>query len=174
MKRSSLKRKTALKRGDKQLKRSPLKRSDKPMKRTALQRQQPKWATAEERRRAKEYKDSIYRRDKGKSVLPPHAKKAKLYMDAHHCVPKRILRADGKDHLVWDTRNGILLTDEEHANHEARARGRVITFEQLPDHVIKFAKRHGYMHVLKRFHPTQEEARSGNKDNRRSQDKRSQ
>jgi hypothetical protein len=45
--------------------------------------------------------------------------------EAHHVVPKRILRERGLQAYVWDQRNGVWLTKRSHARQES-------AFERLP------------------------------------------
>lgn len=76
-------------------------------------------------------------------------------MDAHHCLLRQRLRAVAPE-LEWDPDGGILLTREEHDLHHSA--GLRISFEQLPDYVLRWAERHDLTVFLELYHPRREAA----------------
>jgi hypothetical protein len=84
---------------------------------------------------------AVYQADHGRSVVSgepvPFAIGA-----MHHVIPKYKLRERGLDGLVWgDPRNGVLVTIEEHSNHEAA--GRRIPRACLPARTLEFVSELG-------------------------------
>jgi hypothetical protein len=59
--------------------------------------------------------------------------------DAHHIVPKSLLRARGLHAFVWDPRNGLFVLGSVHAAHSHVGGDRRIARECLPGSVWEFA-----------------------------------
>jgi hypothetical protein len=59
---------------------------------------------------------------------------------AHHCLPKRELRARGLYGRVWDPRNGVLLRTDVHERHEHGARRVRVPHTALPASVWEFCR----------------------------------
>lgn len=63
------------------------------------------------------------------------------YDDAHHPLEKRLLRARGLHHLVWDPRNGMAVKREI---HEGQTSGTArIPRDKVPEHAWAFAREIG-------------------------------
>lgn len=71
----------------------------------------------------------------------------------HHPIPKQELRRRGLHHLVWHPHNHVLVTPDEHANHEVASHR--IPYERLPERVKRFARQLGPWaeDKLLRLHP---------------------
>lgn len=61
--------------------------------------------------------------------------------EAHHCLEKRLLRARGLHHLVWDARNGVGVKKRIHDGHTSALHR--IPREALPPCVWEFAREVG-------------------------------
>jgi len=61
--------------------------------------------------------------------------------DAHHVLDKRLLRARGLLHLVWDPRNGMFITAAVHGGHTSRMAP--ITRDKIPEAAWQFAREVG-------------------------------
>jgi hypothetical protein len=96
---------------------------------------------------SEEFRAVVFHRAEGRSQITGATE---YPMDAHHAIPKSLLKRVAPD-LIWDPDNGILLTRLEHTRHENR--GTVISFEQLPDYVVRFAEIHDLTWQLEQAHP---------------------
>lgn len=156
MKRSSLKRKTPLARGDSELKRTEFKakppktppKPRKPLARAAAPK--PKVRAGDGRRQAAPvpvgplspgaWREEVWRRCGGRCVMTGIAVPldANLWCwQAHHCVPKHVLPPERK----YDPRNGVVLLTRAHSRHETATER--VPAERLPASVFIFAEEVG-------------------------------
>jgi hypothetical protein len=105
---------------------------------------------AEEQRVAETFRRDVYHRAEGRSQLTGAVD---YPMDPHHAIPKAVLKRVAPE-LLWDADNGMLLTRQEHDDHHyGNTR---ISFEQLPDYIVRFAERHDLVLYLEQAHPRRE------------------
>lgn len=105
-----------------------------------------------------DYGRAVWRLDGGRSIFSGLPVPSGAI--PHHPLPKQILRKRGLFQLVWDPRNGVLLTDAEHAAHESRSR--TVPYERLPARCREFAEELGPWAVdrLRKAHPPERGARA--------------
>lgn len=165
----SLERRTALKTGKKSLERgstfakprSTLKPN--PSKRTApTRRAAPKMST-EERRAAATFERVVKRT--GRCAACGHrARDPRVELDAHHIVPKEILKRIERQtgvpagSLVWDPVNGMPLCSQMtenrcHPRHTVKFKP--VPRTRIPKPALRFAEKLGLMHVIERHYPNE-------------------
>lgn len=113
--------------------------------------QKARQRTLDEQKAAENFRTVVFHRAEGRSQLTGAVD---YPMDPHHAIPKSLLKRIAPE-LVWEPDGGMLLTREEHDAHHGRSI--VITFEQLPDYVVRFAEQHDLMVWLERYHPHREQ-----------------
>jgi hypothetical protein len=87
----------------------------------------------------KEWWELVYRGARGRCAVT-RAQASSVYdkrFERHHIIPKEILRLRGLHMKVWDTRNGMLVHRNVHANHTAAVER--IPRSALPSSVYAFA-----------------------------------
>lgn len=72
-------------------------------------------------------------------------------LQAHHAVTQQRLRRLGLNHLLWDPRNAVPLCASDHARHTSRHAP--VAFERLPARTVQFATENGLLDALLREHP---------------------
>lgn len=117
-----------------------------------------------------EWRREVWRLDGGRSVLSGERvdqEASSWVWQAHHGVPKRVLRDRGLFHVVYDPRNGMVLLAREHGRHEHRwvdgaGHSHVVPWEKVPARVKAFARELGQWaeDELRRNHPSADELRA--------------
>jgi len=92
---------------------------------------------------AKEWWELVYRIARGKCAVTraPASSVFDKRFERHHIIPKELLRRHGLHMKVWDTRNGMLVHRNVHANHTSGADR--IPRACLPSSVFAFASECG-------------------------------
>ena len=110
----------------------------------------PKQRSSDEQRHQEHFRMVAFHRAEGRSQLTG----ATSYpMDVHHVVKAQKLRHVAPE-LLWDPDGAILLTREEHDRHHNG--GCVISYEQLPRYIHRWAEHHDLTMFLERYHPRRE------------------
>ena len=72
-------------------------------------------------------------------------------IQAHHAVPQQTLRRRGRTDVLWHPHNAVPLCVRDHARHTTRFA--TVPFERLPAAAIAFAYARGLVEELLREHP---------------------
>jgi hypothetical protein len=83
----------------------------------------------------------LWRRARGRSELSGEPIPLLRATNVHHIIRRESLRQAGLHKRINDPRNGMLLTEEEHAAHESGARR--IPREKIPEGAWEFARELG-------------------------------
>ena len=104
---------------------------------------------ASEREQARAWRDAVMRSTGGLSIISGLPAE-----EAHHVIPKGVLRRRGLSAHVWDARNGVPLTRREHERHTTRVEPLLLSI--LPAAAFDFATQHGLEWHVKKHYPTAE------------------